>query len=147
MWGDDVNLCFLQVKELSVEQPGEHFLPLTCPWGGLVQEGAVGRGVCFAPGAAWWASGSTSSPLCWWAGSPCAPHPCAHMLLPSCMACSAGVRGVAGSPWFCCRVVSDWLYVPGCALSARGSALELGWIVFRQGDTKVSSHSLPSLFL
>lgn len=45
MWRDDRNLCFLQVKELSVEQPGEHFCPLTCSWGGLVLAGGgCGKG-------------------------------------------------------------------------------------------------------
>lgn len=84
--GADVNLCFLQVKELSVEQPGEHFLPLTGSWGGLVQEGLWEGGFALLLVQL----GGVQAP-------PCSP-PVPHMLLPSCMACRAGIRGMASSP-------------------------------------------------
>lgn len=71
----------------------------------------MGEGVCFALVQL----GGVQLPTC----SPPVPH----ILLPSCMACSAGLRGMAGAPgsaavWF--LAASD---VPGCAWSARCRAL------------------------
>lgn len=98
MWRDDGNLCFLQVKELSVEQPGEHFVPLPCSWGGLVLAGGgCGRGGLLCTGAAWWGSVTHLQP-------PCAPHPASQL-----HGLEGWAQGDAKSPWFCCSVVSGWL--------------------------------------
>lgn len=98
MWRDDGNLCFFQVKELSVEQPGEPFLPLPCSWGGLVLAGGgCGRGGLLCTGAAWWGSVTHLQP-------PCAPHPASQLHGLQCWA-----QGDGRSPWFCCSVVSGCL--------------------------------------
>lgn len=103
MWRDDGNLCFLQVKELSVEQPGEHFVPLSCSWGGLaLAGGGCGKGGLLCC----WCSlvGFSHPPAAPCAGSPCAPHPACQLHGLGCWA-----QGMASSPWFCCSVVSGWL--------------------------------------
>lgn len=120
MWRDDGNLCFLQVKGLSVEQPGEHFLPLTCSWGGA---GAGRRGL--------WKGGfalllvqlggvqlPTSSPR---AGrlAVSVPHSLLHGL--ECWAQGDGKQPLVLLQCGFWLAGSD---VPGCALSAQCNVLE-----------------------
>lgn len=82
----------------------------------------MGRGVYFATGAAWWGSVTHLQP-------PCADRlavPVSHILLPSCMAWNAWIRGVTRRPLVLLQC-GFWLAssaVPGCALSVRCSALE-----------------------
>lgn len=78
MWRHDGDLCFLQVKELNAEQPGERFLPLHLLLGGARsgrRRVAVGRVVCFATGTAWQGSHLTRCPglAGWRAGNPRLP--------------------------------------------------------------------------